>query len=72
MVAVQEVLVLPIPKGISLEEAASLPQVACSVWAALFTNKALNPEYLIPKTKDGSNSSLSFLKLHMVTSKLVL
>ncbi|PRQ30980.1 putative NADPH:quinone reductase [Rosa chinensis] len=55
MVAVQEGLVFPIPKSISVEEAASFPQVACSVWAALFMENKLCFEYWLPA---GRNSRL--------------
>ncbi|XP_024161276.1 quinone oxidoreductase-like [Rosa chinensis] len=55
MVAVQEGLVFPIRKSISVEEAASFPQVACSVWAALFMENKLCFEHWLPA---GRNSRL--------------
>ncbi|XP_062004248.1 uncharacterized protein LOC133721605 isoform X2 [Rosa rugosa] len=56
-VAVPQGLVLPIPEGIPLAEAASFPQVACSVWAALFTEDKLSVSYFLPE--DASKTSLS-------------
>lgn len=35
-VAVSAGQVLPIPTGVSLEDAASLPEVACTVWSTVF------------------------------------
>lgn len=35
-VAVPATQVLPIPPGVSLEDAASLPEVACTVWSTVF------------------------------------
>lgn len=35
-VAVPAAQVLPIPPGVSLEDAASLPEVACTVWSTVF------------------------------------
>lgn len=65
MVAVQEGLVFPIPKSISVEEAASFPQVACSVWAALFTEDQLSSEYWLPA---GRKSRLIAGETILVTS----
>ena len=35
--------VMPIPKGVSLVEAASLPEVACTVWSSVFMTGRLQP-----------------------------
>lgn len=35
--------VLPIPPGISLTEAASFPEVACTVWSTVFMMSKLSP-----------------------------
>lgn len=43
MVAVPEGQVLPIPKGVSLTEAASFPEVACTVWSTVFMMSKLSP-----------------------------
>jgi putative PIG3 family NAD(P)H quinone oxidoreductase len=42
-VAVPAAQVLPIPDGISLAEAAALPEVACTVWSNVFSTARLNP-----------------------------
>ena len=34
--------VLPIPHGVSLEDAASLPEVACTVWSTVFMTSRLS------------------------------
>jgi putative PIG3 family NAD(P)H quinone oxidoreductase len=35
--------VLPVPEGVSLEDAAGLPEVACTVWSNVFMTAALQP-----------------------------
>jgi putative PIG3 family NAD(P)H quinone oxidoreductase len=42
-VAVPSGQLLPIPKGLDLIEAASLPEVACTVWSSVFTTGGLRP-----------------------------
>jgi putative PIG3 family NAD(P)H quinone oxidoreductase len=42
-VAVPAGQLLPIPKGLDLVEAASLPEVACTVWSSVFTTGGLRP-----------------------------
>ncbi len=42
-VAVPAVQVMPIPSGVSLVEAAALPEVACTVWSNVFTTARFNP-----------------------------
>lgn len=42
-VAVPAGQLLPVPKGLSLVEAAALPEVACTVWSNVFTLAALAP-----------------------------
>src|SRR5215203_5668072 len=42
-VAVPAVQVLPVPRGLSLVEAASLPEVACTVWSNLVDVARLKP-----------------------------
>jgi putative PIG3 family NAD(P)H quinone oxidoreductase len=42
-VAVPAAQVLPIPDGVSLLEAAALPEVACTVWSNVFSTARLNP-----------------------------
>jgi putative PIG3 family NAD(P)H quinone oxidoreductase len=42
-VAVPAAQVLPIPDGVSLAEAAALPEVACTVWSNVFSTARLNP-----------------------------
>lgn len=42
-VAVPAGQVLPIPPGVSLEDAASLPEVACTVWSTVFMIGRLSP-----------------------------
>lgn len=41
-VAVKAAHVLPIPPGVSLEDAASLPEVACTVWSTVFMTSQLS------------------------------
>ncbi|KAF5190255.1 alcohol dehydrogenase [Thalictrum thalictroides] len=41
-VAVPEGQVLPIPFGVSLKDAASLPEVACTVWSTIFMTSKLS------------------------------
>ena len=41
-VAVTGAQVLPIPPGVSLEDAASLPEVACTVWSTVFMTSKLS------------------------------
>jgi putative PIG3 family NAD(P)H quinone oxidoreductase len=42
-VAVPSGQLLPVPAGLSLQEAAALPEVACTVWSNVFTTAALEP-----------------------------
>lgn len=42
-VAVPAEQVLPVPNGLSLEEAAALPEVVCTVWSNVFQLAALQP-----------------------------
>lgn len=42
-VAVPAGQVLPIPSGISLKDAASFPEVACTVWSTVFMTSKLSP-----------------------------
>jgi putative PIG3 family NAD(P)H quinone oxidoreductase len=42
-VAVPEGQVLPVPQGVALEEAAGLPEVACTVWSNVFMLADLTP-----------------------------
>ncbi|CAN6457708.1 unnamed protein product [Victoria cruziana] len=42
-VAVPAVQVLAVPKGVSLRDAASLPEVACTVWSTVFMMSHLSP-----------------------------
>lgn len=42
-VAVPAGQVLPVPSGVSLSDAASLPEVACTVWSTVFTMSRLCP-----------------------------
>src|SRR5688572_24884165 len=42
-VAVPAAQLLPVPEGISLAEAAALPEVACTVWSNVFSIARLNP-----------------------------
>lgn len=41
-VNVPEGQVLPIPKGVSMRDAASFPEVACSVWSSIFKEMRLS------------------------------
>lgn len=41
-VAVSAGQVLPVPPGVSLVEAASLPEVACTVWSTVFMTSRLS------------------------------
>jgi hypothetical protein len=41
-VAVAEGQVLPVPPGISLKDAASFPEVACTVWSTIFMTSRLS------------------------------
>ena len=41
LVAVPALQVLPVPKGLSLVEAASLPEVSCTVWSTVFMTAGL-------------------------------
>ncbi|WOL18810.1 quinone oxidoreductase PIG3 [Canna indica] len=43
MVAVPAGQVLPIPEGVSLRDAASVPEVACTVWSTVFMMSRLSP-----------------------------
>lgn len=40
-VAVPAGQVLPVPEGVSLRDAASLPEVACTVWSTVFMTSHL-------------------------------
>ena len=42
-VAVPGGQVLPVPAGVSLEEAAGIPEVACTVWSTVFMTSRLSP-----------------------------
>ncbi|KAL9250476.1 Quinone oxidoreductase PIG3-like protein [Drosera capensis] len=42
-VAVPESQVLPVPQGISVKDAASFPEVACTVWSTVFMSSKLSP-----------------------------
>nr|GMD83174.1 quinone oxidoreductase PIG3 [Ipomoea batatas] len=42
-VAVPAGQVLPVPSGVSLEDAASFPEVACTVWSTVFMMSRLSP-----------------------------
>ncbi|MEO3786240.1 NAD(P)H-quinone oxidoreductase [Actinocorallia sp. B10E7] len=42
-VAVAQELLLPVPKGLSVLEAAALPEVACTVWSNVFMLAGLKP-----------------------------
>jgi putative PIG3 family NAD(P)H quinone oxidoreductase len=42
-VAVPAVQLLPVPEGISLVEAAALPEVTCTVWSNIFSTARFNP-----------------------------
>jgi putative PIG3 family NAD(P)H quinone oxidoreductase len=46
-VAVPAGQLLPIPAGVSLEEAAALPEVACTVWANVFMTAHLSPSEVL-------------------------
>lgn len=41
-VAVPEGQVLPVPAGVSLKDAASFPEVACTVWSTIFMMSRLS------------------------------
>ena len=41
-VAVPAGQVLPVPAGVSLKDAASLPEVACTVWSTVFMMSKLS------------------------------
>lgn len=43
LVAVPAGQLLPVPRGVSLVEAAALPEVACTVWSNVFMTAALRP-----------------------------
>ena len=42
MVVVPAALVLSVPQGVSLIEAASFPEVACTVWSTVFMTSGLS------------------------------
>lgn len=42
-VAVPAGQVLPVPEGVSLRDAASFPEVACTVWSTIFMTSRLSP-----------------------------
>lgn len=42
-VAVPAGQVLPVPPGVSLQDAASFPEVACTVWSTVFMMSRLSP-----------------------------
>ncbi len=44
LVAVPEGQVMPVPAGVSLVDAAALPEVACTVWSNVFMVGGLRPE----------------------------
>ena len=46
-VAVPAAQLLPVPKGVSLVEAAGLPEVACTVWSNVFQLAALQPSEVL-------------------------
>ena len=46
-VAVAASALLPVPAGVSLVNAAALPEVACTVWSNVFLAGALQPEHTL-------------------------
>ncbi|GAA1676169.1 NAD(P)H-quinone oxidoreductase [Fodinicola feengrottensis] len=54
---------LPIPAGVSLEEAAALPEVACTVWANLFMTAHLSPGEILLVHGGGSGIGTFALQL---------
>lgn len=46
-VAVPAAQVLPLPDGVALQEAAGLPEVACTVWSNLVMTAGLTPGHLV-------------------------
>ncbi|WP_163512940.1 NAD(P)H-quinone oxidoreductase [Fodinicola acaciae] len=46
-VAVPAGQLLPIPEGVAIEEAAALPEVACTVWANVFMTAHLSPSEVL-------------------------
>jgi putative PIG3 family NAD(P)H quinone oxidoreductase len=52
--------VMPVPEGVSLEQAASLPEVACTVWSNVFMIAALQPgEWILVHGGAGGIGSLA-------------
>ena len=54
-VAVPAGQVMPVPVGVSLHEAASLPEVACTVWSNLVMTGGLGRGVLTPNTRWGDS-----------------
>lgn len=55
-VAVPAGQVMPVPDGVSLHEAASLPEVACTVWSNLVMTGGLGVETLAPDARWGETA----------------
>ncbi|KAK7327954.1 hypothetical protein VNO77_22047 [Canavalia gladiata] len=66
-VAVPAAQVLPIPPGVSLEDAASLPEVACTVWSTVFMSSRLSAgeTFLVHGGSSGIGTfAIQMAKLH--------
>lgn len=65
-VAVPAGQLLPVPHGVSLKDAASFPEVACTVWSTVFMMSKLSPGETFLVTYSHSNA-LKALSLYRVT-----
>lgn len=54
--------VMPIPKGVSLRDAAGFPEVACTVWSTLFMTLHLSAGETLLVSLKMSLASTCFLK----------
>jgi putative PIG3 family NAD(P)H quinone oxidoreductase len=64
-------LVLPVPAGLSLLEAAALPEVACTVWSNVFMLAALQPdETLLVHGGAGGIGTMAIQLAHALGAKV--
>lgn len=65
-VAVPEQQVMPLPQGLSLTEAAALPEAMCTVWSNVFMTAALQPEELL--LVHGGSSGIGTAAIQLATA----
>ena len=57
---------LPVPKGVSLQDAAGLPEVACTVWSNVFMTANLQPDELF--LVHGGSSGIGTMAIQLATA----